>query len=69
MSKSSMFPGSQPDSSARSLENDAKRISDSSESVQSKVYASRKLARFFEVEVTLKIFGQVIWHWVFPPQK
>lgn len=64
-----MFPGSQPDPCVRSLENDANRIDSNAESTDSKIYASKKLARFFEVEVTLKIFGQVIWHWVFPPQK
>lgn len=64
-----MFPGSQPDLNARSIKNDAERIATNAESNESKIYASKKLARFFEVEVTLKIFGQVIWHWVFPPQK
>lgn len=63
-----MFPGSKPDVNSRSLENDANCIANNAESNESKIYASKKLARFFEVEVTLKIFGQVIWHWVFPPQ-
>lgn len=48
---------------------DSERITESAESVESKVYASKRLAPFFEIEVTLKIFGQVIWNWVFPPKK
>lgn len=67
MSNSNMFPSSIDD--VRSLESDACRIEESSDSRNSKIYASQKLAPFFEVEVSLKIFGQTIWHWVFPPKK
>lgn len=48
---------------------DSERITESAESVESKVYATQRLAPFFEIEVTLKIFGRVIWNWVFPPKK
>lgn len=48
---------------------DSERITESAESVESKVYATQRLAPFFELEVTLKIFGHVIWNWVFPPKK
>ena len=41
-------------------------VSDLSEN--SKIYASEKLASLFEVDVTLKIFGHVIWKWHFPPK-
>lgn len=51
------------------MKSDAERIQKSAESVDSKVYASRKLARFFELEVNLRIFGQLVWSWKFPPQK
>ena len=33
-----------------------------------KISEAKGLAKWFSVEITLKIFGQVIWHWVFPPQ-
>lgn len=68
MDKSNLFPSSSNEG-VRTLDGDAERIESSAESQESKIYASRKLARFFEVEITLRIFGQVIWHWVFPPQK
>lgn len=45
------------------------RVDASFLSEESKVYASEKLAPFFEVLVTLKIFGRVIWSWHFPPKK
>lgn len=28
-----------------------------------------KLAPFFQVEVTIRVLGHVIWHYVFPPRK
>lgn len=68
MSQSNMFPGSQPDPDARTLENDSERIAVSAESVESKVYAGKRLARFFELEISIRIFGQEIWHWIFPPK-
>lgn len=36
---------------------------------QEKVESAKSLAPFFEVSVTLKIFGHVIWHWSYPPKK
>ena len=69
MADSNIFPGCEESIENRSLKNDSDRIEKSAESVESKVYASKRLAPFFQVEVTLKIFGQVIWHWVFPPEK
>lgn len=33
-----------------------------------KVAAARGLAKWFQVEITLSIFGRVIWHYVFPPK-
>lgn len=33
-----------------------------------KVTAARGLAKWFQVEITLSMFGKVIWHYVFPPK-
>ena len=33
-----------------------------------KVEAARGLAKWFKLEITLSMFGKVIWHWVYPPQ-
>lgn len=48
--------------------NDAEKIEASVASESSKIYAAEKLAQFFEVVVTLKIFGHVVFQWQFPPQ-
>ena len=45
------------------------RIDASVMSEQSKIYAAEKLAPLFEIDVTIKIFGRVIFSWHFPPQK
>lgn len=33
-----------------------------------KISDARLLARFFELEITLSMFGKVILHYVFPPK-
>lgn len=62
----SMFPGNQRVENVAG--SDSERIEMSVDSKESKIYASQKLAKFFELEVTLKVFGNVIWSWVFPPK-
>ena len=47
---------------------DKERIEASVASERSKIYAAERLAPLFEVSVTLKIFGRVIFEWHFPPQ-
>lgn len=32
------------------------------------VQAARGLSKFFKLEITLSMFGKVIFHWVYPPQ-
>lgn len=49
--------------------NDAAQIDASVASETSKVYAAKKLAGFFEIDLTIKIFGHVIYEWHFPPKK
>ena len=39
-----------------------------SDSQKQKVESAKSLAPFFEVSVTLKIFGHVIWSWSYPPR-
>ena len=60
-----MFPGSERANEISP--NDKERIDASVASKESKLYASKKLARFFEIDLTLKIFGQVVFSWHFPP--
>lgn len=31
--------------------------------------AVKSNARFFEIEITLRLFGVVVAHWFFPPKK
>lgn len=64
----SMFPGLKRNEEIIP-QNDAQKIDASVASEQSKVYASQKLAPFFELEVTLKIFGHEVFKWHFPPKK
>lgn len=45
------------------------RVEQSVDSNESRIYAAKKLSKFFEVDITLKVFGQVIWTWHFPPSK
>lgn len=61
----SMFPGCSSSNVVRP--NDAERIDASVASKESKIYACSKLARFFEVDVTLKIFGHDVFSWHFRP--
>lgn len=49
--------------------NDKENIEASVASEKSKLYASRKLASLFELDVTLKLFDHVVWSWHFPPKK
>lgn len=62
----SMFPGNQR--AENNAGSDSERIDLNVDSKDSKIYASQRLAKFFELEVTLKVFGNVIWTWVFPPK-
>lgn len=61
-----MYPGNQRAENCPG--SDSERIDLNVDSKESKIYASQKLAKFFELEVTLKVFGKVIWSWVFPPK-
>lgn len=29
---------------------------------------AKGLAKYFQLDVTLKLFGQIIWEWHFPPK-
>lgn len=51
----------------KSVEDDADEVQRNAFSQDSKLYASKRLAKFFEIEVTLKIFGKVVRVWTFPP--
>lgn len=33
-----------------------------------KVEVARNLSKWFKLEITLSMFGKVIFHWVYPPQ-
>lgn len=37
-------------------------------SAKSKIEAGKSLARFFEMDISIKIFGVEIFHWHFPPE-
>ena len=50
-------------------ENINDRIRQSADSNESRIYAAKKLSKFFEVDITLKVFGQVILSLHFPPSK
>lgn len=32
------------------------------------VTSARLLSKFFKLEITLSMFGKVIFHWVYPPE-
>lgn len=49
--------------------NDAERIDASLQSKASKIFALSKLSKWFEIDLTIKVFGQVIWHYKWPPQE
>lgn len=46
--------------------NDAERIDASVQSESSKVYAAKKLGKFFKLEVKLYIFDHLVRSWIFP---
>ena len=48
--------------------NDKERIEASVCSKESKIYAAKRLSNFFEIDLTLKIFGVVVFSWHFPPK-
>lgn len=33
------------------------------------VKAAKRLSKWFKVELTISMFGHVLLHWVYPPQK
>lgn len=41
----------------------------SQENKEKIIASAKESSKFFEVEISIKIFGHVIFHWVFPPQK
>lgn len=49
------------------LSNSAQKKVEEFDFKDSKIYAAKRLAKFFEVEVTLKILGVVVFHRQFPP--
>lgn len=61
----SMFPGNVRSETIEP--NEAEKIEASVASKESKLYAARKLSSFFEVDVTIKMFGHIVWSWHFPP--
>lgn len=48
--------------------NEKERIDASVLSKDSKIYAAKRLSNFFEIDLTLKIFGVVVFSWHFPPR-
>lgn len=53
-----------------SLSNEAirKAVDNSTMKKSSKIYAASKLAKFFSIDLTIKIFGYPIIEWHYPPQ-
>ena len=49
-------------------QNEKERISASIQTEESRVYASRKLAKWFSIYFRIQIFGQTILEYVYPPQ-
>lgn len=37
--------------------------------MQNNVKKAKKLAQFFQIEITIRLFGMVIWHKTFPPSE
>lgn len=48
---------------------DAEKIEASLVSKASKIFAVRKLLRWFEIDLTIKILGVQVFHWHYPPQE
>lgn len=46
---------------------DAERLSASLSSKESKIYAATKLAKWFSIHLTIKIFGVTVIDWKYPP--
>lgn len=34
---------------------------------ESRIFAARRLARWFEISITIKMFGKVLFQWTYPP--
>lgn len=66
---SNMFPGSSRNENSDIKPNDAEKIDSIVASKESKFYAAKRLSKFFEIEVNLKIFGNLVWSWHFPPSE
>ena len=49
------------------LPNEAEMINASVNAPKSRIYAARKLSKFFEIEIKLRVFGQEICSWCYPP--
>lgn len=49
--------------------NDDELIDALEKTAESKTFAAKRLAKWFSVDVTIKIFGHVIWEYHFPPQE
>lgn len=48
---------------------DASKIEASLASKESKVYAFKKLSKWLEMDITIKIFGVTVFTWHFPPSE
>ena len=49
--------------------NDVEKIEASLASKASKIFAVRKLLRWFEIDLTIKILGVQVFHWHYPPEE
>ena len=49
------------------MPNDAEKIEAFLASKASKIFAVRKLLRWFEIDLTIKILGVQVFHWHYPP--
>lgn len=49
--------------------NDDELIDALEKTAESKTFAAKRLAKWFSVDVTIKIFGHIIWEYHFPPQE
>ena len=48
---------------------DEARIEESLVTKSSKLFAAKRLSKWFEIDVTIKMFGVTVFSWHFPPQK
>lgn len=49
------------------FEDDKQKIDASVNSEESKIYAFKRISKWFELDLTIKMFGHVVYHLHFPP--